>query len=265
MFLHLAFRMPWQLECKYMNDVSFYFDGNIEIVTGAGMHNFPYHTHNSFMAGAVLAGCGEFDIGGKTLELRKGDAYIVPSNTGIAINPTSGFSYITICLKNELAEVMKEYKTERCFYPSLGGKLLELANNFRMHDIDERAFEMRIIDMFELYKASDSVRSIYTEKAARYLNEHCQSKFSLDELAENVCVSKYHLIRTFKKEMGITPKQYHQQCKVRKIKDMALKISQSDIAYELDFTSQSHMNDIFKKYMGITAGSYSSAVENKEQ
>ncbi len=248
-----------------MNDVSFYFDGNIEIVTGAGMHNFPYHTHSSFMAGAVLAGCGEFDIGGKTSELRKGDAYIVPSNTGIAINPTSGFSYITICLKNELAEVMKEYKTERCFYPSLGDKLLELANSFRTHDIDERAFEMRIIDMFELYKASDSVRSIYTERAARYLNEHCQSKFSLDELAENVCVSKYHLIRTFKKEMGITPKQYHQQCKVRKIKDMALKNSQSDIAYELDFTSQSHMNDIFKKYMGITAGSYSSAVENKEQ
>ena len=248
-----------------MNDVSFCFDGNVEIVTGAGMHNFPYHTHNSFMAGAVLAGCGEFDIGGKTVELRKGDAYIVPSNTGIAIEPISDFSYITICLKNELAEVMKEYKTERYFYPSLGDKLLELASSFRMHDIDERCLEMYIIDMFELYKASGSVRSIYTEKAVRYLNAHFQVKFSLDELAKNACISKYHLIRTFKKEMGITPKQYRQQCKVRKIKDMVFENSQSNIAYELNFTSQSHMNDVFKKYMGITTGRYSSAVEINEQ
>jgi AraC-like DNA-binding protein len=65
--------------------------------------------------------------------------------------------------------------------------------------------------------------------------------------------------------MGITPKQYHQQCKVRKIKDMVFESSQSNIAYELNFTSQSHMNDVFKKYMGITTGSYSSAVEINEQ
>lgn len=248
-----------------MNKVSFYFDGNIEIVTGVGMHKFPYHTHNSFLVGAVLGGYGEFDISDKVLKLGKGDAYIVPSNTGIAINPISKFSYITVCLKNELAAIMKEYKTESYFYLGLGNKLLELANDFRIHNIDEQCFAMHIIDMFKLYKVSNPVRSMCTEKAVQYLNDHFQNKFSLDKLAENSYISKYHLIRTFKKEMGVTPKQYHQQCKMRKIKDMVFENSQSNIAYKLNFSTQSHMNNIFKKYMGITVGNYSSAVELHEQ
>lgn len=220
-----------------MNQISFYLDGNIEIVIGVGLHKFPYHTHNSFMVGAVLEGCSEFNIYNKTSKLSKGDAYIVPSNTGIAINPVSDFSYITICLENELA------------------------NAFRTHNIDEQCFAIHLIDMFALYKVSAPVKSMCTEKTVRYLNNHFQSKFSLDELARNSYVSKYHLIRTFKKEMEITPKQYHQQCKVRCIKNMVFENSQSDIAYALNFSTQSHMNSIFKKYMGITMGSYSLAIE----
>lgn len=100
-----------------MNKISFYLDGNIEIVIGAGLHKFPLHTHNSFMVGAVLEGCGEFYIDNKTSKLSKGDAYIVPSNTGIAINPISDFSYITICLKNELAIIMKDYRRKVIIIP----------------------------------------------------------------------------------------------------------------------------------------------------
>lgn len=87
----------------------------------------------------------------------------------------------------------------------------------------------------------------------------------MDELARNSYVSKYHLIRTFKKEMGVTPKQYHQQCKVRKMKNMVFEDSQCDIAYELNFSTQSHMNSILKKYMGIPIGRYLAATEYKEQ
>ena len=248
-----------------MNKISFYLDGNIEIVIGAGLHKFPLHTHNSFMVGAVLEGCGEFNIDNKTSKLSKGDAYIVPSNTGIAINPISDFSYITICLKNELAIIMKDYRAESYYYSDLGDSLLELGNAFRAHNIDEQCFTMHLIDMFALYKVSAPAKSLLTEKTVQYLNNHFQSKFSLDELARNSFVSKYYLIRTFKKEMGITPKQYHQQCKVRKIKNMVFENSQSDIAYALNFSTQSHMNSMFKKYMGISMGSYSSAIEYIEQ
>lgn len=101
---------------KHMNQISFYKTGNVEIIIGKGMHAFPYYTHNSYMIGAVLNGCGEFCIGETTSKLNKNDCYIVPSDTGISIKPLSDFSYITICLKNELAVQMSSYEANCCYY-----------------------------------------------------------------------------------------------------------------------------------------------------
>lgn len=248
-----------------MNEISFFTEGNIEIIVGAGMHEFPYHTHNSFMAGAILEGCGEFCINGSSAILYKGDCYIVPSDTGISIRPICDFSYITICLKEELAGKMKEYRCNRFYYSGLSNQLLELVTGLRMNLVNERYFNERIVNIFDLYKGSNTVKSDITLKAVQYMNNHCESKFCLDELAKAVFTSKYHLIRVFKNEMGITPKQYHQQCRVRELKSLIFDSSPCNIAYLLNFSSQSHMNCIFKKYMGISLGSYRSAVKMNEQ
>lgn len=248
-----------------MNEISFFTDGNIEIIVGIGMHEFPYHTHNSFMVGAVLEGCGEFCINGSIATLYNGDCYIVPSDTGISIRPIRDFSYITICLKKELARNMKEYRCNVFYYSGLGNQLLELVAGLRRKQVDERYFNDCIVNIFGLYRGSNTVKSDITLKAVQYMNNHYESKFCLDELAKAVFTSKYHLIRVFKNEMGITPKQYHQQCKVRKLKTLIFDSSPCNIAYLLNFSSQSHMNCIFKRYMGISPGSYRSAVKMNEQ
>lgn len=248
-----------------INKVSFYTDGNIEIVIGKGMHEFPYHTHNSYMVGAVLEGCAEFCIAGKRTKLYKGECYIVPSDKGISIKPISDFHYITICLKNELSLKIREYESDSYFYSGLGHKLLELVDEFQKHIVDEQYFTNYVLNLFEFHKCSISSKSESTLRAVEYINNCCEREFHLDELAKAVFVSKYHLIRSFKKEMGITPKQYHQQCRIRKLKKLAFEFPQSSITYMLNFSTQSHMNNIFKKYMGITVGTYMSTVGSNEQ
>lgn len=76
-------------------------------------------------------------------------------------------------------------------------------------------------------------------------------------------MSKYHLAREFKKAMGVTPKRYHQQCRLRNVKKAISSHRQSDIAYQMDFSSQSHLESIFMEYMGISLGQYLSAVESE--
>lgn len=245
-----------------MNKISFYVNGNVEIITGTGMHEFPYHTHNCFMAGAILSGSGEFCINGKASSLRKKDCYIVPSDTGISIKPIRDFSYITICLKNELAAFFKKYKSDSYYYTDMSDHLLALVGKLQMQQIDELSFTNEIVDMFGLCRHTDTAKSEYIIKAVQYINESCKNKFDLNELAENVFLSKYYLIRVFKREMGITPKQYHQQCKVRKLKSMIFEFPQSSIAYDLSFSTQSHMDSVFKRYMGITLNDYISSMKS---
>ena len=42
----------------------------------------------------------------------------------------------------------------------------------------------------------------------RYINEHLETELDLESLAEKHDISKYHLIRLFKRYHGTTPKQY---------------------------------------------------------
>ena len=248
----------------YMNKISFYMAGNIEIVIGTGMHEFPYHTHNSFMVGAIMNGSGEFCIGDENSKLYKEDIYVVPSNTGISIKPVNDFSYITICLKNDLADRMTEYEVNEYYYIGLGDVLFEFANTFQMERIDEKDFVNKIIGLLGLKKVPDSkvVRSEAIINAVQYI-QSCEDRFDLNEISKLVYLSKYHFIRLFKKDMGITPKQYHQQCRIRNVKRMALHSLQKEIAYDLGFSTQSHMDSVFKQYMGITLNNYIDSIVKK--
>lgn len=98
-------------------------------------------------------------------------------------------------------------------------------------------------------------------RAVRYMMENADCKYSLDILSEEVHVSKYYLARMFKETMGITPKRYHQQCRLREVKEKILKTQQSELAYGMNFSSQSHMESIFMEYMGISLGQYAAAVK----
>ncbi len=248
-----------------MNKISFYTCNDIEIVTGTGMHEFPYHSHNSYMAGAVLDGCGEFCIDKHFSILNKNDVYVVPSNTAMSMKPMHDFSYITICFKNDLANMLNKCEAKKYYYRNLGYILLNMSDNFQAKLIDENTFTNTLIKLLNLKVSNTPLqpKNSMITKAMQYINDNCAEKFDLERLAEEVFLSKYYLVRLFRREMGITPHQYYQQCKVRELRKMAPCFSQKNIAYELNFSTQSHMDSVFKKYMGITMKNYISSIEHK--
>jgi len=103
------------------------------------------------------------------------------------------------------------------------------------------------------------------KQARQYLIEHAEEKFDLEALAAKVHMSKYHFVRVFKAQLGVTPHQYYIQAKLRIVKDeMYHKLSTSekshdgsiDLATKLSFSDQSHLCNLFKKQMGISMREY---------
>lgn len=95
------------------------------------------------------------------------------------------------------------------------------------------------------------------KEAIDYINKHVDEKLQIEEIAKTLYVSKFYFCRLFKKEMGVTPKQYTIQAKLRIIKRKIWEEeSETKIAQDLGFASQSHMCSLFKKYMGITIREY---------
>jgi transcriptional regulator GlxA family with amidase domain len=84
---------------------------------------------------------------------------------------------------------------------------------------------------------------------------------SLAELAAHVGWSRHHLVRAFRREVGLTPHAYLVDVRVRRAQErlkggMAL----AAVAAETGFADQAHLTRAFKARIGVPPGVYRRAV-----
>jgi AraC-like DNA-binding protein len=107
------------------------------------------------------------------------------------------------------------------------------------------------------YRVTDRIR-----ETLHYIRENIDQPIRIDELTEICRLSKDHFIRTFRKEMHVTPVQYINRKKIEKAQLMILTGNQSmqHIAYGLSFDNVSYFNRLFKRYTGTTPVKYRKTV-----
>lgn len=88
------------------------------------------------------------------------------------------------------------------------------------------------------------------------INDCIDTNFSLDILASNVSLSKYHFLRIFKQEFGLTPHAFIINERLNRANSLIQKgMSISQASLEVGFNDQSHFTRNFKKYFGYTPSS----------
>ena len=85
------------------------------------------------------------------------------------------------------------------------------------------------------------------------INDNVGVNISLDELAKNSQLSKYHFLRVFKKNIGLTPHQYILTTKINKAKNLIIA-GEKPITASLNagFSDQSHFIRNFKNIYGYS-------------
>ena len=90
-----------------------------------------------------------------------------------------------------------------------------------------------------------------------YIQQHIYNKdlLRIENLAKHFHKTPDHINRSFKRQTGITLKHYINEYKVNLVVSRLLysELTISEIANELQFTDESHLNKVFKKYKKITA------------
>ena len=89
------------------------------------------------------------------------------------------------------------------------------------------------------------------------LHAHFDTEVSLEFLAQLTGLSQGYLIRTFKLEVGVTPHAYQLALRVERAKTLlASGVDVAQVAFEMGFVDQSHLNRVFKKYVQTTPGRF---------
>ncbi len=92
------------------------------------------------------------------------------------------------------------------------------------------------------------------KKAIKYIYKNAnQPEINLEKLVSKVGFSKYHFLREFKKEFGITPYHYIHNIKINNARGLiGGDTPLSQVALECGFFDQSHFIKIYKKFYGHT-------------
>lgn len=90
-----------------------------------------------------------------------------------------------------------------------------------------------------------------------YINNNFNEKLNLDLFSRIRFVSKYHLLRLFKRYYGRTPNQYLIDKRIEKAKEFIKNgLSISETCYEVGFESLGSFSTLFKRKTGFTPRAY---------
>ncbi len=171
-------------------------------------------------------------------------------------------SSLNISLSNDLyfqrPVIDKSLLTEKFkkFFDSLNG-----ANNLLQQQ------ELLVDCMHELLKpGNDHQQQHQLKKDNRvqllidFMNEHYKEDISLQQLAGKVSLNPFHLVRLFKRSVGVSPYDYLLIVKAERAKQMLRKgFKVQDAAVASGFYDASHFNRVFYKIAGISPKSFRSS------
>ncbi|MGH7597059.1 MAG: AraC family ligand binding domain-containing protein [bacterium] len=99
--------------------------------------------------------------------------------------------------------------------------------------------------------------NVAVKRAKKYLTENFNKNISLEALAKVAYLSPFHLLRSFRKTVGLPPHEYVINLRIQRAKHLLVQGGKlADAAYETGFCSQSHFNFHFKRIIGIPPGRY---------
>lgn len=253
-------------------------DDNIILYEG-NFHNFNLdkHLHEEYTISLIDNGIMNAFL--------KGFNHKLDSSSIITINPDEvhacsiandlGYKHKSLYLHPKLIkEILKDnfnkelllFNDFQFYDEALAFKLRYLMNRNSLNILSKLDWECETIDLVnEILVKSTKVNSFeeikkfnpIVLKAKEYINDNYFENFCLDDLAKELSISKYYLLRLFKKYTYIPIHTYLMLRRVEKAKEFLRKgLNLVDTAHLCGFNDQSHLNRRFKISTGITPGRY---------
>lgn len=254
--------------------------GGLEVLQATyRRQTFSRHSHEGFCVGVIDDGAQRF--------YRTGGEHVAPLGSVILVNADDihtgsaasedGWSYQAMYPKPELlAFLSRDLKTAAGATPYFPEPVVQdagLAGQLRLAFNMLRSNENRLVKETMVFSAltwlmlrhgksrtDPAPQSRAQTQIARiktFLDDFPEADVSLLELAQQVGLSPYYLLRQFQQATGLPPHAYQIQARLRKGRQM-LKAGSGvlETALACGFHDQSHFHRHFRKSIGVTPGDY---------
>ncbi|MHA7964879.1 AraC family ligand binding domain-containing protein [Paenibacillus sp. CAU 1782] len=241
----------------------------------ASMTDFKYkkHAHKEYAIGVTLRGIQHYNLEGSLqLSYQNGVMLFNPEQThdGMA-HDKSGLDYVMLYIDPDmLGEITEKRETVRFSTPivydyGLEQRILNLAHSI-LHNKDEALSIELLLSLTDRLvqnnlSTDNKKDNALIKRAKEIVHANLRGVLKLDDICEEIQLSKFQFIRLFKAHMGISPYQYYLNCKIEHAKKLIEH--QRDVysaVADCGFVDLTHLNKHFKSIYGATAHEYLSHI-----
>ncbi len=238
-------------------------------------HDTPPHPHmpnwhNNIEILYFTKGTGTAIIDSEEYNVCANDIFIINSNNIHTVHSKDTISYHCLivdsdfcvanginCAEIEYNGLIRSKEAEKLYMKAIH----ELDCNFPFKEAGCKAAVLELMVYLSRNFASGSTKKSVSEKksnesirlAIGYIRAHLNEKLTIEEIADEIGLSKFHFSREFKKVTGFTVISYINTLRCRNAKKLLAKneFSVHEIALKCGFENDSYFSKTFKKYSGL--------------
>lgn len=238
------------------------------------VQKFPNHFHEYYVIGFIEAGVRHLWCKNQEYDLTAGDLILFNPRDSHACMPVGGeaLDYRAVNVPAEtMGKAVKEI-TGRSFLPhfprnvlpqndacqSLGDLYKAVMDCAPKLQKEETLFFLLEQVLTEAVPAEGPMEPDGQIKAlCVYMEEHFSENISLDTLLSMTTFGKSYLLRSFTKQLGVSPYRYLQAIRLDRAKKFLERgIAPIEAAAMAGFSDQSHFTNFFKEFIGLTPKQY---------
>lgn len=213
--------------------------------------SYPLHNHCSvFTVGLLLKGSVRLTTGDMERLLGEDQTFVVYPYIPHCIESRETYTLLSFCINKNVIRCLNS--------DELKMTIRELINRTpELNAIDREPLRQLMSHIELLYDYVPVAVNPFVDEMKCRLEASPENRYSIDEMAGQAFTSKYHFIRSFKREIGLTPHQFQLQNRIRKAQRLLDQSdSMAEVALNTGFFDQSHFIRQFKKIVGLTPLTY---------
>ncbi len=241
-------------------EVRYYFAERqgLEVVRLRGSRvSYPEHSHvSTYTASLVVSGVVCLETESATTVHGADSFFVIPPYQPHALSSSGDCETLTLCVGGDLLQTLSggAHSPTDC--------LRALSGAF---PVSPELFSAGFLCMLDRLLSSVSEparreREFVCAMEQRLLL-HPEEPLDLETFAESLHVSRFHLLREFKRSVGLPPHKFQMQNRIRKARKMMLdtRLPLTEVALAAGFYDQSHFIRCFRKLAGMTPSEFREA------
>ena len=216
--------------------------------------SYPLHNHVSVLTiGIILDGSIVLTTNQGAKTYGKNKTFIIPPYVPHSISAYKNYTLLSLCIDKN---VVLQYSTDT-IRDNILSLLTSALHTEKINQYQIQLLLNRLKTLTDYSACCPDNQSPLINDLKKQLELYPENKLSIEEMAQKTFTSKYHFIRSFKAEVGLTPHQFQIQNRIRKAQRLLYQTDTiTEVALITGFCDQSHFIKQFEKHVGLPPLTY---------